>query len=311
MMLIGLALQIKYTVGAEGVAFGLMLLAQARRAGVRAGQLALLAVSWATLAALPTALVLTGYALAGHGSDFVQANFLSVLDKTMGDGREWIRIGQAALILSPFAVAALLGPVAGNFTFARRLRFWALVAVAGYAVVGHWYDHYVGPLIVPLSVLAAPMLAGARWYRVVLFGVAIVTNAVVGIDRYLNDGTPEQAEAAAARISADLHGGCLYQFQGQAVLYRLTRACIPTRYPFPDHLATSPEGPALGADPAVETRAIMASRPAVVLVDDAPHPYMQNPVTRAIVDQALARDYTRHGEIVLGRFHWGFWVLRR
>lgn len=311
MALLGVAMQIKYTALFEGVALGLMLLWHGWRCGVPLARLTAAAALWVVLALAPTAAAVAVYILAGHGEAFMQANFLSIFNKTMGDGRELIRIGQAALILSPFAVGAFFGPAGTDKSAHRLARLWGLAAIAGYAVVGHWYDHYVGPMLVPLAVLAAPMLGAVRWYGGLVFAVAAVTNLVVGIDRYLNDGTPAQAEQAAARISEELRGGCLYQYQGQTVLYRLTGACIPTRFPFPDHLATAPEAPALGVDAAAEARAIMARRPAVVLVDEAERPYMQNAVTRGIVDQALAQHYVRLGQIVIGRHHFGFWRVRR
>lgn len=311
MALLGMALQIKYTSIFEGLALGLLLLWHSWRRGLTLPRLASHGTLWAIIAATPTALALLVYVLAGHGDAFIQANFLSVFNKTMRDGGELTRVAQATLILSPFAVAALLGPKGDDSAALGRIRYWALAAIGGYAAIGHWYDHYVGALIPPIAVLAAPMLGRVRWYRGLLFGVALVTNAVVGIDRYLNDGTTAEAEAATRRILAELHGGCFYQYQGQTALYRLTGACIPTRFPFPDHLSTAPEAKALGVDVLAEQRAIMASRPAVVLVDDDPHPDMQNAATRAIVDDGLARNYGRVGVIPIGRHRYGFWRIRR
>jgi hypothetical protein len=138
-----------------------------------------------------------------------------------------------------------------------------------------------------------------------------IVNIVVFVDHHLDDATSAEARTATARLAALLHGGCLYVYQGPTALYRLTGACIPTRLAFPDHLATSLEARSIGIDPVAETSRIMATHPAVVLVDAGPAPYMPNPATRAVVDAALRRDYANAGEIALGKQRLGLWVLRR
>jgi hypothetical protein len=82
----------------------------------------------------------------------------------------------------------------------------------------------------------------------------------------------------------------------------LTGSCLPTRWPFPGHLATQDEAraAALGVDPAREIRRILAARP-VAIVDDWPHFSGGNPVTRRILDRTLAAEYVLAARICTGR----------
>ncbi len=312
MALLGLAIQIKYTVVFEGFGLGLILLAKARADGASLPRLAGYALAWAGVAVAPTAAVWAWYAQAGHNEAFFFANFLSIFGKTQGDNRELLRLGQMLLILSPLLCAVLLSRRPDRDPRALLLaRLWALSSALGYLAFGKWYDHYIGPVLPPLAVVAAPFLSRERVFNYLLFAAAIMANIVTAVDRQLKDGSPADAERARVAIAAELDGGCLYQYQGMSVFYRLTDACLATRYIFPDHLATAPEATAVGVNVAAEVRRIMASRPAVVLVDDDEKPYMPNHQTRAIVDAALARDYVKLGQIHVGVHRLGFWRIRR
>lgn len=316
MALLGIAIQLKYTVVFEGAGLGLLLLWRAWQDRMAPPRLATLALACIAMALLPTALVWAWYVQIGHGAEFVFANFVSIFAKTKGANKDLLRVLHVTLILSPLLVGVLLGPPSRKDPDAHwMLRWWGLCAFIGFVAFGRWYDHYLGPLLSPLAVLAAPLLAEASWFRRLVLAIAFITNVVVFVDHQLDDGTSEEARRAAAAISAELPtdrtAGCLYQYQGHSALYRLTGACLATRFIFPDHLATYPEAKAIGVDPTAEVRRIMASRPAVVLLDNAEHPYMPNLETRAILNTALRRAYESRGELVIGKQHLGFWVLKR
>jgi hypothetical protein len=312
MLLLGLAMQIKYTVVFEGVGLGLILLWRAWADRVGAVRFVAVGAVCAGLAVLPTLAVWAWYASQGHGPEFAFANFLSIAGKgasVTGEGRQ---IFHVILILSPLAAGVLCGPVSGKAPRVHAaLRWWMLACFFGYLAFGRWHDHYVSPLLAPLAVLAAPLLAQARWYRRLMLAMCVIVSIVVAVDHGLDDPRTSEARAGAARIAADLHGGCLYIYQGPTAFYRLTRACTVSRFVFPDHLATSLEARSIGIDPVAEVRRIMAARPAVVLVDNGAHPYMPNLATRAVVDQALRQDYTNRGDIALGNQRFGLWALRR
>ncbi|BCI72927.1 hypothetical protein SPKIRA_37570 (plasmid) [Sphingomonas paucimobilis] len=67
MAAIGIALQIKYSVLPEGVAFGCILLWHGWRTRVPMARLAGMALGWIALALLPTLVAYGVYATMGHG----------------------------------------------------------------------------------------------------------------------------------------------------------------------------------------------------------------------------------------------------
>ncbi|WP_447411813.1 hypothetical protein, partial [Clostridium perfringens] len=78
MALVGIALQIKYSVLLEGVFFGLWLLADEWRRAKRPAALLGYGAALVALALLPTALAAAAYAAIGQWDAFVYANFLSI-----------------------------------------------------------------------------------------------------------------------------------------------------------------------------------------------------------------------------------------
>lgn len=100
----------------------------------------------------------------------------------------------------------------------------------------------------------------------------------------------QSAYRVAQAMAANDGGDCPYVFAGDAILYHLARACLPTAYVFPSTLAYEPEQGATGIDEAAEVRRIMARRPPVVVTLDRPlAPWNRDSL--AIVTAALAHDY--------------------
>ena len=159
MLLIGVAMQVKYTALFEGLFFGLALLWLGFKRGTGRGTLAAMALAWIGAALLPTLAAWAWYAAIGHGDAFVQANFLSILDRgSDGLGIALKRLAGMVFCLVPLALAAWLGrgmarPVSDDVR--RLLDGWAIAAIAGVLLFGTYFDHYALPLIAPLCVLAA------------------------------------------------------------------------------------------------------------------------------------------------------------
>jgi len=198
MLLLGLAMQIKYTVVFEGVGLGLILLWRAWADRVGAVRFVAVGAVCAGLAVLPTLAVWAWYASQGHGPEFAFANFLSIAGKgasVTGEGRQ---IFHVILILSPLAAAVLCGPVSPKPPRVHAaLRWWMLACFFGYLAFGRWHDHYVSPLLAPLAVLAAPLLAQARWYRRLMLAMCVIVSIVVAVDHGLDD--PRTSEAGPPR----------------------------------------------------------------------------------------------------------------
>lgn len=320
MLLLGLAMQIKPTVMFEGGALGLLLLARGRADGWSGARRGAIGALWAAIAAAPTLAVLVGYALAGHADAFVQANVLSIFGRRTDWADALAQLGKEALALLPFALAILLAPrrlplADGKAPGAApALRFWACFALGGFLLLPPWYDHYLGPVLVPLCVMAAPALAwrapGGRWYGRLLLASGMLGATFAPAFQVVERGGSREFAEATREIARELRGRCLYVYEGDSALYRTTGACIPTRFAFPSHLNAMNEAGALGIDPAAEVRRIMASRPGVVVMAESGRPNLPNLRTRALMRRALGQSYERYEGITLGTRKFGLYRLR-
>jgi hypothetical protein len=329
MTLIGLAMQIKYSVLFEGIAFGLALLGRAQADGASPQRLATAALAWSAAALAPTALALGVYIWIGHGQAFFFANFQSFFSRQEpllpGFGR--LVIETAALI--PLWLAIFLAPrqhlrsVRAGLAEASEpgtnpaalffLRYWAIAAVAGFLVLGVWFDHYVAPLLVPLAVLAAPMLGRPgrlRFHTWLVIGFGVVGAACMTFRETADHGSQAQIMRISDLIRANLGDGCAYINQGEPILYLTTHSCLVTRYSFPSHLAGVVDTHSLGVNVTQEVARIMANHPRVVLIRTKPATNATNGPARQILLAALARDYTRYAVATAGVHEYAIFRLR-
>lgn len=184
-----------------------------------------------------------------------------------------------------------------------------MAAFAGFILFGTWYDHYVAPLLVPLSILAAPALArivpSERGIGRFLLGFGALASVVVPGFQVWKHGTAGQYERMQALIEREMRGGCLYIYEGELAFYRTTNSCLPTTRIFPNHLNTFVEAPAIGVDPVSEVRKVLASKPDVILMWAPARLYLPNHETRRIVTATLQQDYERYASFTLGtRVYW-------
>lgn len=291
MLLVGLALQIKYSVVFEGAFFGLALLWSGWRRGAGVGGLAASAAGLATIALLPTIAAVAAYWRLGALDAFAFANFASFFGKSGGDlSARLTGYAMAIGILSPLIVAALLPGAAGERGF---LKAWMAAAVVGVLpFLNGPNPNSLPPLLLPLTLLAAPGLARRPRWTIALLAVIFVAGQAVLTLNQRTKGSAAQARALAA--AATPRRGCLYVYDGYPALYHLTHSCLPTRYAFPGLLNTRSEASAaaLGVDPTTEVARILATRPDKI-ADVQPAYARGNPATRALVDAAIARDYRR------------------
>ncbi|GAA0676204.1 hypothetical protein GCM10009102_30760 [Sphingomonas insulae] len=310
MLLVGIALQIKYSVVAEGLFFGCWLIALAWRAGQRGARLARSIAIWIGLAMLPTLAAFAAYAAIGQASPFVFANVLSAL--AQGRGGLATQLAGLGAILGILALPSLLVLSGGRSRdggrtvagYDRFLLGWLAASAAG--VLLYWRfasPHYAMPMLPALMCLLAQAVDAGRAHRIAGLALALVGlvggQAVLAISA-LHKGGAREAAAVARAAHVD-GGGCIYVYDGYPALYMLTGSCLPTRWPFPGHLATQEESraAALGVDPAREVARILATHP-VAIIDDLPHFDGGNPVTRRILERALASDYVLAARICTG-----------
>ena len=271
-LLAGLAIQLKYTAVFEGAFFGLAHIVYLRRAGATRRATVAAGLGWAAVGLLPTLLAIAGFALLGEAAlrAYWFANFESILLRPgPRSGVLITRLGKIAGQLSPLIIAAaLVGPLRRGVLREPRLLLigWLIAAVIGFMAIGTFFDHYALPLVAPLAVCAG--LGFAR-YRPLIPAVLAIGIAAVGYERWTHRGDTPGAYAVAEAVARNSAGrGCPYVALGDTITYYLARSCLPTRYPFPQHLTDRAERGAIGINQAAEIRRIFATRPPVVVAVD-------------------------------------------
>ncbi len=298
-LLAGLAIQTKYTPVVEGAFFGLVHLVYLRRAGAGVGTMAGAALVWATLGILPTAAIVVDYWSRGPAvfQAFWFSNFGSIaLRKGYPAAKIAGRLAGTAAQLLPFIVCTVVAwrtrprsPERWPERWPEQwiVFGWLAAALVAFAMIGAFFDHYALPLLLPLAMIAGTVIGRRRGYGATFLAYGLI----LFVARVLVVPTDAATARAVARVmAANDRGGCPYVFAGDAVLYLLADACVPTAYAFPSTLAYEPERGASGADEVAEVRRILARRPPVIVTMDEPlAPW--NPETQPLVAAALARDY--------------------
>lgn len=314
MLLVGAAMQIKYTAMFEGIFFGLTLVWAGKQAGRSWPRLIGDGALWVAAALLPTAIAWGVYAVAGHNAAFVFANFESIFgqkdDDTLRSNLLKL-LGGMGLCL-PLAALAWRGRAKGGFALA-----WVGAAVIAIGIMHTFELLYLLPLALPLSVAAGVGLAraprraggahvdGRRLAAALLFGsVAAVILTGVRVGR-----RGDAAEIAQlVRMIGQQPDRCLFTYGSEPVLYFLTRSCLPTPYIFRSHLGQTTEINGIGVDPTAETARLLAARPGVIVVR-APKS-STNPATAALVARALADRYRLVGTVEVGELPQSVYRLR-
>lgn len=314
MALCGAAIQIKPTSLFEGAFFGILFLAAEWQEQKRLPRVALLAVMMITVALFPTLAAFAVYAYLGHLREIWTATMVSIFTKAP---LRWSDRTSHLLQLVVFfgipsvgAVVALTRQVQSKGLDERNIFLggWLLAALIGYISVPNFFDHYALPLMVPVTVLLAPLLngrSGMAWLAAVIASpVLFISNSPTQLLR----GEPG-FDRAESLVASQLHGGCLYVFLGPTALYTATNACHLSPYVFPDHLESAVEATALPVSPETEVERIFANRPTVVVTEPR-HFLARNNATAAIVERHLACDYRLAGQFQIdGKDPTKIWVL--
>lgn len=306
MALVGLAIQVKYSVVFEGMFLGLWLMWREWKLGRSILHVFPMAVVWAGAALLPTAAAGLAYYAIGHWDEWLFANFTSILARHPDPMLEQLwNLVKIVLIISILAAMTILGwmmPRAeGNQQAVRRLMYgWLIAAVLGLLVFGSWFDHYALPVLVPAAACAAGFLGehkdGRRWAIPLLLFVA-AGGFVLMAKKFHDRGSTAEYNALAEAVGKG--AGCLYVYSGPSLLYTYTERCRVTRWIFPSHLSRLREAGAIGTEPDPEIRRIFAeAKPEVVVMRP---PYNgENAPMRALTKAELAKAYDLAAKRKLG-----------
>lgn len=316
MLLVGLAIQIKYTALFEGIFFGLSLMWIAWKAGRPPVRIVFDASLWVVAAWAPTLAAWAAYAALGHGTVFAQANFFSVLSDSDHALPAIERLAALTFGLFPLWIClwiawrrwrGVVGPAANE---ARWLLAWSCAAYLGFLPLGVWNDHYVLPLISPLAATAA-LAFDATSRRKLLIAMVVGLGLAGGLGRAIVDfginGNAAQVQRISALVRAQLHGRCLYVNEDLSILYYEVPSCLPTHYIFPQHLALARYAKGLGVDQIGELKRLLDSRPGVIVISADPDP-QTSPISRRVLLQRLHAYYRIAGQEIVGETPYEVWV---
>ena len=307
MAIMGVALQVKYSVLFEGVYFGLALMLLAWRRGTGIPALLGAAAIWVVLALLPTGLIFAYYAAIGHGQAFFFANFQSILMRSphaWGDMDR--RIAKLFWRTVPLAAAILIGlkvraPAAGEEAWVRRfLLGWAGAALAGLIAFGTFHEHYTLPLLLPFAIAGAPAYAWlirlpGRLPAVPALAIAVTLIGCWAGYKIVSETIPRRGNGSEMRAMAAIvnqhPGEGLFIFSGDPILYHMTGAPLLTKFAFPTQLSERVDAESVGQDTLVELQRVMALHPRFVATVDPPPVIEAEPVRWAYMNGVLARDY--------------------
>lgn len=305
MALCGLALTIKTSTIFESCFFGLALLAARWSASRDLLGTLRAALLYMALGAAPFLAAMGWYAAIGHFDAFWFANATSAALRR--DGWNADTPYNFLITLAPLGPVLVLALAGLWFPRPRResrfLLGWTVAAAIGFLSIGYFYQHYALPLLVPLVVACAPLLAGWKRGRLALALVTLMPIATqLGLNPVFAARQRLQAAAIVAAIPPQVREQCMLVYGGPPILYQLTRACLVSRFAFPYHFYSASETPAIGADQVAILRAAFARRPLIVTTETEPFIVHRNPRADAFVATELARHY-RVRTVLTHQFH--------
>jgi hypothetical protein len=311
-LLLGLAMQVKYTPAFEAIGLGLLLIVAGwrRRAalgthGNRTLAVGLLLMIVGGLA--PTLAAAAVYWRLGHLDAFIFYNFTVNLVRTATDyppGLLALRIAVAALIAHPLIGFSLVygdalrrGAVSEQPSSAwvrPALLVWLGAALLAALVQRQPYLHYFYAAVPPLALFMAAALAGhGRFGRGARIATAVYL--VLPVIGYFVGWRYETADHGSAMLPREIARTLrqekvqsLYVFNYFGILYHLSGLPPPTRYTLPTHLLRDLEAASFRFDASGEVARILASHPEAVVVV---RPYAANVAAdRVMLLEAALRD---------------------
>lgn len=311
-LLLGLAMQIKYTPAFEAMGFGMLLIVAGWRhraalgvAGIRALILGLALMIAGGLA--PTIAAAAAYWRMGLLDLFVFYNFTVNLVRPATDyspGLLAFRIAEVCAIAAPITAFSIRYAArfraAPSVSVAERwaqagLAAWFAAALFGALLQRQPYLHYFYAIVPPLALWTAGAVVGRfglarpkRWIA------ALMVPAFIG---YTGGWIVETVSHGSALLPREIGKALraervqsLYVFNYFGVLYHLSGLPSPTRYTLPTHLLRDLEAASFEFDAKAEVGRILASEPEVVAVA---RPFAGNiaPDRIALLDAALNNGY--------------------
>lgn len=299
MALMGIAIQFKYTPFVEGIFLGMWFLWRLWKVSMPLNRLIPMAVAMIILALLPTLAAIAYYAWIGHLDAFIQANFISVFHrKPFPVETHLLQVKfvliKAICVIAPAPWALILRWRQSNPAKLEDfwlLAGWTVFAVAGFIMLGDFYDFYFITVLPPLCILVAPLVRAGRMGFFIICMLCLWPALLTPPNYFRTKAYEKAAQQLTRAITPYVTDRCLYVYDGPTILYLLTHACASSRYIYPDHLTNPTEIPALGVSAEAEEARLLASRPGAIVTADRPLVPRVDSGTQKLVRAALARDY--------------------
>ncbi len=275
----GFALTFKQTAICESLFLGAVALWRLWRGGMAPRRLAMAALGLAAAGIAPMALFAAIYAAAGHFGEFWHAMVTANLAKSYNPADDaGKRIATLAMLFAPALLPALIGAIVVRQQAPRLfLAGWLTASLAGFAIVPNFYEHYLLPVCLPVSVAAAAAFGAHRIGR--LYGAALIAFGLLlgpAFDTAARRQSREVMAAMAADIRASAPRPRLLVYEGPVDLYRQIGVYPPTALYYPLHLYFPAEHNVSHIATADAMRTILAWRPTAVVTYRAMPDYEEN-----------------------------------
>lgn len=288
----GFALTFKQTALFESVFLGLIVLWTFRNT-LEPARLIRTAFLLALAGAAPMLLFTALFAAIGHFSEFWHAMVTSNVRKDYNaEENALVRLRALAIVAIPVLLPAIATLSVPDRRAVPRafLGGWIAAGVVALLVVPHYIDHYMLPLVLTLSVAAAPALGRGR-IGPIYAAFAIVFAFLVGPAH--DFAKHRESRRAMVRIVADIEARDphprLLIYQGPTYLNTMTGSFPPSPLLFPTHLSHRPENDVSHLDTGSEMARDLRWQPTtVILRADFPSGAL-NPETAAMVARYVKR----------------------
>lgn len=293
MALAGLAIAYKQSAVPEALFLGSAALLRLRADGLIGSQLLRRAALLAIAGILPFALFGVSYAAVGQFDAFWQAMVTSNLRKAYNPvGDHWVRIGALAKLSSPLLLGAIAGIAMGERRMPRLfIGGWIVAALIGFLLVPNFYEHYLLPVLVPLSVASAPLFNRGAVGLGAAAAAALVFAANSPMFAFAKRA---EARAAMQRIAADIRqrqpNPRLFVYEGPVWLYALLDSYPPSPLLNNFHLYFPPEEGVSQFDSAAEVQRNLAWKPDVIVTYANWAPWEENARTAPLVRGYVAQN---------------------
>lgn len=257
MLMLGVALTFKQTVGFEAIALGLF--ASVKTGWRAAWRLAFIGATPMLLVSLPYIGHFSEYWQALVGSNFARAS--PDIATTFGRGLDISRR------LVPLAVAASLGLIWSSQR--HFMVVWSGAALLGVGAGSALLPHYAIPLVLPLCTLAAPAL-GQRFGTILAITIAGWSLLWFRPFDFAGQSRATRQFEEVVSIIERLPGNDMFVFDGPTALYTATGRRTLSPLVFPTHFNHQTEADVSHLNTQRELERVLGNRPSVVAVSNLP-----------------------------------------